>query len=219
MNDDEVVDVHDWDLAGAPVALPREFSSPKYPHLLVATGKEGVVYLLDRDNLGGVGEGPGGTDLALGEYGPNGETISTAGAWPGNGGYVYISTLQSANKGAGEVDVYKFVVSPKGLPGLRLVGTGSQPAVFGVTGPLVTSVGTKSGTAVVWVVDGAHLQAYAPVPRAGKLAMLGTWAVGNTDPFNPPGIGINMVYVGDQTGVLYGFGEKAVGSPSQHHRS
>ena len=109
MNDDEVVDVHDWDLAGAPVALPREFSSPKYPHLLVATGKEGVVYLLDRDNLGGVGEGPGGTDLALGEYGPNGETISTAGAWPGNGGYVYISTLQSARQGAaGEVDVYKF---------------------------------------------------------------------------------------------------------------
>ena len=69
MYDDPTVDRHDWDLSGAPVALPSQFSTPKYPRLLVATGKQGVVYLLNRDSLGGAGEGPGGKDLVLGEYG------------------------------------------------------------------------------------------------------------------------------------------------------
>jgi len=165
MYDDEVVDRHDWDLAGAPVALPPEFSAPGYPHLLVATGKQGVVYLSNRDSLGGVDEGPNGRDLVLGEYGPNGEAISTAGAWPGDGGYVYVSTLQSASGGAGAVDVYKFTITAKGLRALRLVGKGSVPAVFGVSGPLVTSDGAATGSAVVWVIDGASLQAYDPAVR------------------------------------------------------
>lgn len=212
MTNDASVDAHDWDLAGAPVALPSEFSTPKYPHLLVATGKEGVVYLLNRDNLGGAGEGPGGKDMALGEYGPNGEAISTAGAWPGNGGYVYVSTLQSASGGAGKVDVYKFTTTPKGLPGLHLVGVGSQPAVFGVSGPIVTSDGITSGSATVWVVNGAALQAYDAVPVHGQLKLLGTWAIGNGTPFNPPGVGNGMVYVGDLGGTLYGFGK--TGAPN-----
>ncbi len=209
MYDDRVVDEHDWDLAGAPVALPPELSAPRYPHLLVATGKQGVVYLLDRDNLGGVGEGPHGRDLVLGEYGPIGDTISTAGAWPGDGGYVYVSTTQSATGGAGEVYVFKFTVTSKGLPTLRLVATGSQPTYFGVSGPLVTSDGTAPGSAVVWTINGAaHLQAYDPVPKHGKLALLGSWFVGNNVAFTPPGIGDNMVYAGNQTGLLSGYGVK-----------
>ena len=204
-----VTDRPDWDLAGAPIALPGQFSTPSYPRLAVVTGKEGIVYLLDRNNLGGAGEGPGGRDLVLGEYGPNGSAISTAGVWPGDGGYVYVSTLAGVAKGApGEVDVYKFTTTATGRPGLHLVGTGSQPAVFGVSDPLVTSTGTTSGSAVVWVIDGASLQAYDPVPVHGKLTLLGAWPVGNTDAFNPPGIGDNMVYVGNQGGVLYGFGPK-----------
>jgi len=209
MWDDATVDRHDWDFAGAPVVLPKEFSTPKYPRLLVATGKEGVVYLLNRNSLGGVGEGPDGRDLVVGEYGPNGDAISTAGAWPGDGGYVYVATLQNAKGGAGRVDAYKFITTSKGLPGLHLVAISSQPMVFGVSGPLVTSNGTESGSAVVWVIDGANLQAYSPVPVNGRLELLGTWFVGSTNPFNPPGIGDNMVYVGNQAGLLYGFGMNA----------
>jgi len=209
MYDDYSVDGHDWDLAGAPIALPSEFSTPGYPHLLVVSGKEGIVYLLNRDNLGGIREGPGKKDLVVGEYGPNGEVIGTAGAWPGNGGYVYVATVSGARLGAsGEVDVYKFTTTGKGVPRLSLVAIGSQPAVFGVSGPLVTSNGTNSGSAVVWVVDGAHLQAYDAVPVNKELRLIGTWFVGNTDPFNPPGIGDNVVYVSNQAGLLYGFGKK-----------
>ena len=209
MHNDNSIDVHNWDLAGAPIALPAEFSTTEYPHLLVQTGKQGIVYLLNRDNLGGVDQGPGGKDPALGEYGPNGSAISTPGVWPGDGGYVYVATLESATGGPGEVDVYKFTTTSKGLPGLSLVGTGSQTTVFGVSGPLVTSNGTTSGSAVVWVIDGASLQAYAPVPVNRKLPLLGTWFVGTMDAFTPPGIGNAMVYVGNQAGLLYGFGTKA----------
>jgi hypothetical protein len=206
--DDATIDHHDWDLAGSPVALPAQFSTPKYPHLVVATGKEGIVYLLDRDSLGGVGEGSGGKDLALGEYGPNGEAISTAGTWPGNGGYVYVATLADAAGGAGAIDVYKFT-SSNGRPGLDLVGTSSQPALFGVSGPLITSDGTTSGSAVVWVVNAGHLQAYDPVPVNKKLTLIGNWFVGDTDAFTPPGIGNNTLYVADQAGMVYGFALKS----------
>jgi len=208
IHDDAKADEDDWDMSGSPVLLPTELSTPKHPHLLVATGKEGIVYLLDADNLGGHNEGPGGRDDVVGEYGPNGQALSTAGVWPGDGGYVYVSTIQSASGHAGAVDVYKFMTSASGLPGLRLVGYGSQAAVFGVSGPIVTSDGTTSGSAVVWVIDGASLQAYDPVPVDQRLKLLGTWFVGNTTAFGPPGIGDNIVYVGTQDGSLYGFGKK-----------
>ncbi len=49
--------------SGSPIALPSPyFGTASVPHLAVAVGKEGYVYLLNRDNLGGIGEGPGGTD-------------------------------------------------------------------------------------------------------------------------------------------------------------
>ena len=206
MSNDSVVDAHDWDLAGSPVALPSLFSTSKYPHLLVATGKQGIVYLLNRDNLGGVGEGVGGTDDTLGVYGPIGDTMSTAGAWPGGGGYLYVATVDGGHGKAGHLYAFKFTTS-SGLPSLHVVGIGSQHTVFGVSGPLVTSVGTKSGSAVVWIVNGSSLQAYDPVPVNGTLRPLGIWAIGNTDPFNPPGIGDGVVYVGNQEGVVRGFGK------------
>ena len=207
IHNDAKADEDDWDMSGSPVLLPTELSTPKYPHLLVATGKEGIVYLLDADDLGGHSEGSGGRDDVVGEYGPNGQAISTAGVWPGDGGYVYVSTIQSASGHAGAIDVYKFTATASGQPGLRLVGLGSQAAVFGVSGPIVTSDGTTSGSAVMWVIDGASLQAYEPVPVNHRLKLLGTWFVGNTCAFSPPGIGDNIVYVGVQDGYLYGFGQ------------
>ena len=40
------------------MALPAGFGTPAHPRLLVQTGKDGRVYLLDRDNLGGNAQGP-----------------------------------------------------------------------------------------------------------------------------------------------------------------
>jgi hypothetical protein len=47
----KILDGKDWDLGSqGPVLLPAQAGS--HPHLLVVTGKEGKLYVLDRDNLG-----------------------------------------------------------------------------------------------------------------------------------------------------------------------
>src|SRR5205823_2755612 len=38
--------------SGAPLLLPDSAGIPGHPHLMVAAGKEGKIYLVDRDNLG-----------------------------------------------------------------------------------------------------------------------------------------------------------------------
>jgi hypothetical protein len=47
------LDSEDGDLgSGGPMLLPDEVGSPAHPHLLVGCGKEGTIYLVDRDNMG-----------------------------------------------------------------------------------------------------------------------------------------------------------------------
>ncbi len=47
------------------VLLPDSMGTAAHPHLLTCGDKAGNIYLLDRDNLGGFDEGPGGTDAYL----------------------------------------------------------------------------------------------------------------------------------------------------------
>ena len=85
------LDTDDTDLgSGGPMALPDGFGTPSHPHLLVQAGKDGRVLLLDRDNLGGVAQGPGGTDAVLQALGPYGGVWGHPAFWGGDGGYVYI---------------------------------------------------------------------------------------------------------------------------------
>jgi hypothetical protein len=58
------LDENDVDLgSGAPIALPSPyFGTAAVPHLLVQVGKQGYVCVLNRDRLGGMGQGPGGSD-------------------------------------------------------------------------------------------------------------------------------------------------------------
>jgi hypothetical protein len=89
----------DTDLgAGGPVGLP--FGSSTYPDLLVQTGKDGRVFLLNRDNLGGRRQGPNGTDAAVSTNGPY------QGEWGHPAAFGDTTTVTSGNSGSANDYVY-----------------------------------------------------------------------------------------------------------------
>ncbi|HXJ11826.1 MAG TPA: hypothetical protein VNH19_06095, partial [Candidatus Limnocylindrales bacterium] len=52
--DQQIMQTNDIDLGSSnPIVLPDSVGSATHPHLLIATGKVGVIYLLDQTNMGG----------------------------------------------------------------------------------------------------------------------------------------------------------------------
>ncbi|GAA3266483.1 choice-of-anchor D domain-containing protein [Dactylosporangium vinaceum] len=194
--------------SGGPVALPAAFGTAAHPHLLVQTGKDGRVYLLDRDNLGGMAQGPGGTDASLvPPAGPYSGVWGHPAVWGGDGGYVY----QVENQGF--LRAFKYGVNGSGLPTLTAAAT--SPATFGYTSgsPIVTSSGTTSGSAIVWAVysDGStgangQLRAYDALPAGGQLHLRYSAPIGTAAKFAVPASDNGRVYVGNRDGRILGFG-------------
>ena len=215
----------DGDLgSGSPTGLPASFGTSKDPDLLVEAGKSGEVYLLDRNNLGGFDQGPHGGDKVVSETGPLGGVWSHPAVWPGDGGYVYITTAPSpagAEGGGGaEMDTYQRVVSSSHV---SLNWVGDVPDMpFGSSPPIVTSDGTVAGSGVVWVIartgltNTADLVAYGAVPvagtsasPAGNLPVLWKVNVGNSTKFNPPLAYDGRIYVANYDGQTLAFGPRS----------
>src|ERR1700690_239205 len=60
--------------SGAPLLLPASAGSTAHPNLLVGSGKQGRIYLIDRNNMGGyhgdkAGDGSSGSDNVVHETG------------------------------------------------------------------------------------------------------------------------------------------------------
>lgn len=209
--------------SGGVVGLPDQyFGTPAFPHLAVTVGKEGYVYLLNRDSLGGYDQGSGGGDnLIQPPIGPRGGVWGRAGVWPGDGGYVYIPTSTRYGNG-GLFDVYSYGLSGSGAPALSLAGSAWDqqaqppgPAEFGwgSGSPVITSDGTNSGSAVVWITwsadrtgAGGQLRAYSAVPVNGQLTELGRWPIGQATNYFSPGVGAGRIYVGTRDGKVLAFG-------------
>jgi hypothetical protein len=204
--------------SGGPIGLPSPpFGTAQHPHLLVQAGKSGYVYLLDRDNLGGYGNGPAGGDLVVGRIGPYGGVWSKPAVWPGDGGYVYIPA-ESMNPGAnadnqGRFRTYQYGLDGAGNPALTLVASSPDFFGFGSSSPVVTSNGTQSGTALVWVVRspdttgvGAQLRAYDALPVNGAPVLRFGIGIGQASKFVAPGVAGGRVYVGTRDGHVLGYG-------------
>ncbi|MFZ1996723.1 MAG: hypothetical protein WAU75_21595, partial [Solirubrobacteraceae bacterium] len=97
----DTADLDQWDAdfgSGALVGLPDQyFGTSSHPHLAVAVGKEGYVYLLDRDNLGGLDQGTNGDDKVLQRLGRFGGVWGRPGVWPGDGGWIYVPTSSNGS--------------------------------------------------------------------------------------------------------------------------
>ena len=210
-----------WDAdfaAGGPVGLPDQFGTTKYPHLLAAVGKQGYIYLLNRDQLGGIGTAAG--DASVSRTAANGGVWSKPAVWSGDGGYLYVPTSSPGNASAGSAGflyAYKLGTDVNGNPTLDVAAKSTVPFGFSSSRPIITSDGTTSGTGVVWLVwapdrsgVGAQLRAYKAVPNAAKdFDELFRAPIGTSAKFTPPGIGDARVYVGTREGKVYAFGSAA----------
>ncbi|MCW3019442.1 MAG: legume lectin beta domain protein [Solirubrobacterales bacterium] len=203
--------------SGGVTGLPNEyFGTSSIPHLAVAVGKDGYVYLLNRDNLGGIGEGQGGGDNVVQQIGPYGGVWSRPGVWPGEGGWVYIPTASdgtSASGSSGNLRMYQYGVSGTGAPTLSLQGTSSEAFGFSSSAPVITSEGTTPGSALVWIVwapngtgEGAQLRAYNPTPEHEEPVLRWSAPIGTSAKFAIPGVGAGRLYVGTRDGHVLAFG-------------
>ena len=205
----DALSLDSWDAdfgSGAPTALPDEFfGTADHPKLLVTAGKQGYVYLLDRDNLGGQKMGPGGGDDVVSQIGTYGGVWSRPAVWPGDGGYIYLPTSAtgpSSGPGSGVFRVYKYGVDGTGKPTLSLAATSAQSLGGYSSSPIVTSNGTVSGSAMVWLVrvpdstgNNAQLLGYEAVPTVGQLQLRFSAPIGQGSKFVPPGVGPGRLYV------------------------
>lgn len=204
------LDQNDTDLgSGGPLALPAVpfGASTAHPHLLVEVGKDGRVFLLDRDHLGGRKQGPGGTDAVLGVTGPFQGVWGHPAAYGGSGGFVYYTGSR------GPLRALAFGRDSSGNPKLRPAGTSAETFGYTSGSPVVTSDGTKAGSATVWVeyTDGStgtngQLRAYDAVPSGGSMRLLFSAPIGHTAKFTVPATSGGRVYVGTRDGRLMAFG-------------
>jgi hypothetical protein len=201
------LDQNDTDLgSGGPAALPDSFGTPSHPHLLIQVGKDGRVFLLDRDDLGGTGQGTGGSDAYLSAVQLKGVWGHPA-VWSGDGGYVYI------DENSGNLRALRVLPDARGVPILSVVG--ASPQTFGYTSgsPIVTSDGSRSGSALVWVVqtsgptgvDG-RLLAYDAVPVNGTLHLRYSASIGTVAKFTVVASDAGRVYVATRDGYVWAFG-------------
>jgi hypothetical protein len=216
----DAASLDEWDAdfaSGGVTGLPEAyFGTPAIPRLAVAVGKDGYVYLLNRDNLGGIGQGPSGSDRVVQRIGPYGGVWSRPGVWPGEGGWVYIPTASGGNSAggsSGNLRVYEYGLSGSGSPTLSLQGTSADAFGFGSSAPIVTSNGTAPASALVWIVwapngngTGAQLRAYDPVPVHGEPVLRWSAPVGTSAKFAIPGVGAGRLYVGTRDGHVLAFG-------------
>ena len=207
--DAQNMDDFDLDLgSGGPMAFPdAHFGTAAHPHLAIEVGKTGTVYMLDRDNLGGCQEGPLATDNVINEVGSSGGVWSRPSVWPGDGGYVFFPAAD------GPLQFFQYGLDAVGQPTLTLAGLSSDDFGFGSSATIVTSNGTATGSALVWVIympDGsgtnAELRAYDPIPSGGIGVPSYSASVGTASKFNPPGAANGRIYVGARDGNVLMFG-------------
>ena len=197
--DQSLLSTNDIDLgSGGPIILPDSVGSPAHRQLLVATGKPGLLYLLDRANLGKFNP-LGNQDLQEVSVKPNTTQIHEGifgqpAYWNGS---LYTAAIGDFLK--------KFNIAN----GAISVAPQSQSSnVYNLRGatPAVSASGTTGG--IVWTMDvGAYpggpavLTAYDATSVANQLyssPTTGAGAAGNAVKFAVPTVANGKVYVGTQ---------------------
>jgi hypothetical protein len=215
------LDASDSDFGGGgPTGLP--FGTTTYPDELMQAGKDGRIFLLNRDNLGGRKQGSGGSDQDLTKIGPYAPQFGHPGT------FADTTTLTSSNA-SGSRDYIVFVgkddymrefragVSSSDKPTLKDVANSTFTLGYSSGAPAITSNGTDASSGLIWEVHNpdksganAFLGAWdlLPQPRSGggvKLREIWAAPVGTSSKFSNVATSNGMVYVGTRDGKVLGF--------------
>jgi len=197
-------DDHDFGSGGAAVVLT--LASGNLKHLVIGGGKDGAIYLLNGDNMGGLGDSNARQYFNIG----NG-SFATGAFWDNN---FYLAPINSP------LVSYTFN-SATNLFNTSAVLQSSTSYGFPGASPSVSSTGSTNG--IVWTVDSSYyctpyspacgpaiLHAYDATTLSTDLwnsSIVPTDAAGNAVKFTVPTVANGKVYVGtrgNNTGGVYG---------------
>jgi hypothetical protein len=193
--------------SGAVVLLPDQNSEPT--HLLAEVGKEGVVYLIDRDNMGQF-QATNNSQIVQSFNGPSSGLWGSPAFW------------QNALYIGGQSDALKQFTFDSSTGQFDTTPSSQSAHVFGYPGdsPSVSSQGASNG--IVWAIDASQYGPPAPGPGPAVLhaydaTNLATeyWnstqapnnrdQAGNAVKFVPPTIANGKVYVSTRSEIdVYG---------------
>ncbi|HLJ59698.1 MAG TPA: hypothetical protein VKZ50_08200 [bacterium] len=200
----------DTDLGStAPLLLPPQ--PGPVPHLVFIAGKQGVAYLINADNMGGVSKGNGISGEAVYSrcvfgscQGGGPQVFSSAAYWDAGVGGRFVlvpgrGSQPSPCRGTGGVAALKLGAAP----GFDVAWCSGSMRNAGA--PAVSSAGADGG--LVWVVDSGEgvLHALNGLTGAEVYASSGADALSGAHQFITPAVAGGRVYVGaGHTVVAYG---------------
>ena len=205
--DQQTLDNNDTDLgSGGALLLPDQPGS--FPHILVQTGKEGRIYVVNRDQLttGNSHYCSGCTNdseiIEESSSGAVGGMFSMPAYWNNN---IYFW---------GRGDVLKSIPITNGLPDFTHISSNSTSLGFPGATPSISSNGTAAGTAILWAINSSQyglpgpavLYAYDATNVSKELwnsaqAANNRDKAGNAVKFSTPTISNGKVYVGTSSEV------------------
>lgn len=200
------LDGGDQDFGSGGVALldPGTFKGTGVTKMAVTSGKNGKIYILNANNLGGYKLGPGQTDGVLQTIVTNKAVFGGVGSYPLEGGYIYSTPVGYPTY------VYKLGFSGSGVPVFSQVGRTPENSAgrVGVGIPVITTYQGREGTAILWMCDpDAGLRAWYAVPGGdGLLKRINIPQVNGLNKFQRPAFGDSRLYVTDAQGTLYCLG-------------
>jgi hypothetical protein len=205
----------DGDLGSGGVVLLPDQSQGPLPHLLVGGGKEGILYLLDRDNMGHYL--PTANSQIVQSFPANNGSFSTPAFWQNN---LYVA---GAVQGATDnLRAYAFNPST-GQFATSATSVSSHSFPFPGATPVVSSSGNSNG--IVWVVDSSCYGVPSPCGTTATPSILYAYdatnlsrelwdssqapslrdQAGNAVKFSVPTVANGKVYIGTRSEVdVYG---------------
>ena len=197
---------HDVDFGSGGAAVVLNLASGTLKHLVIGGGKDGTLYLLNGDNMGGLGD-----SNALQYFNIGTQSFATGAFWNND---FYIAGIN------GPLLSYSFNSSANLFNTANPSQSSTSYGNRGAT-PSVSSTGTSNG--IVWALDNSNycthyspgcgpavLHAYDATTLSSDLwnsSMVASDAAGNAVKFTVPTIANGKVYVGtrgNNTGGVYG---------------